>query len=69
MRIGPDTKDAILFIGGVVGMATFGLVMPVIGYSFNPMLFGAWAAVAGAGLFAGLDTRRKNDGGTNGGAR
>lgn len=67
MRISSDTKDAILFIGGVIGMATFGLVMPVIGLGFNPMLFGAWAAVAGAGLFAGLDTRRKNGGAANGG--
>lgn len=59
MKITPDTREAILFIGGCLGMATFGLVMPAIGAGFNPALFGAWAAVAGAGFFAGLDTRSK----------
>ena len=63
MRISGDTKDAVLFIGGVVGMATFGLVMPAIGLGFNPALFAAWSAVAGAGFFAGMDTRRKEGNG------
>jgi hypothetical protein len=60
MKISPDVKDSILFIGGCIGMATFGLVMPVLGLGFNPALFGAWSAVAGAGFFAGMDSRRKN---------
>lgn len=61
MRLSSDAKDAILFIGGVIGMATFGLVMPAIGLGFNPTLFGAWAAVAGAGFFAGLDSTSRKD--------
>lgn len=61
MRLSPETKDAILFVGGCLGMATFGLVMPAIGLGFNPTLFGAWAAVAGAGFFASLDSRKDKD--------
>ena len=61
MRISPDTKDAILFTGGCIGMGAFGLVLPILGYGFNIQLFGAWAGVAGLGLFGGLDSRRKDE--------
>ena len=59
MKISPDTKDSILFGGGCIGMATFGLIMPVLGEGFNPTLFAAWTGVATAGFFASLDSRRK----------
>lgn len=60
MKISPDTKDSVLFLGGVIGMLTFGLVMPILGYGFNVTLFGAWSAVAAGGVVAGMDTKRKH---------
>lgn len=40
-------------------MLIFGMIMPLIGQGFNVALFGSWAGVAGVGVLAGIDTRRK----------
>lgn len=51
MKFATDTKDAILFSGGCIGMVAFGLVLPILGEGFNFQLFASWAAVAGIGVF------------------
>lgn len=65
MKISPDTKDSVLFFGGCLGMFVFGMVMPLFGYGFNLALFSSWSLVAGVGVLAGVDTRRKTSNGDN----
>jgi hypothetical protein len=60
MKFAADTKDSVLFIGGCIGMVTFGLLLPVLGEGFNFQLFISWAGVAGIGVFGGMGSGRRN---------
>jgi len=58
MKISPDTKDTILFAGGCLGMAIFGLLMPLLGEGFDKTLFGAWTGVAMSGVLLSINSRK-----------
>jgi hypothetical protein len=60
MKIGAETKDAILFIGGCIGMAVSGLILPILGYDYQTELFLGWMGVATAGVVTGMNSRNGN---------
>lgn len=49
MRINPDTKDALLFATGLLGMVVQG-ILPFLGIKPSVPLIGAWLTMCGIGV-------------------
>lgn len=53
MRINPDTKDALLFLTGLLGMVAQG-VLAAFGISPSLPLIGAWLTMCGIGVVSSV---------------
>lgn len=62
MRINPDTKDALIFATGLLGMLVQG-ILPFFGIAPSVPLIGAWLTMMGFGAASSIigGSRRKND--------
>lgn len=57
MKLNPDTKDAILFLGGCVGMTLHGLALPLLTGHGSIQWFLAFAGLAGVGVAGAARSR------------